>query len=380
MDDAEPTEWMENTVEYVEDLGKLLLAMDELAKDYERMGWAQRVREIQEIRPAIDRWASTGHVDPDEHDHSEWIEVLQYIAGCPGHLEDLKLCIKLGYRADDEDPHCNALCTAAESGDVEMLAYLAENGWESHYVSKYAALGSMDCLRYAIEELVCEDYHTCEAAASIGDLDCLRYAHEHGCRLNGACEAAASIGDLDCLRYAHEHGCKLTQDAFYEAIYANSFDCVKYLFSQRGYTGYGIGYRQLSFDTNKRHNKHWNGDTLRILRCLYKPSWRKWPAPYYRSTEKKASFTCTSEAWAHYSHKKKLAFTRTSDALTRFIVDLVIAHQRDKVVPVRLLIASTKELIDSDDWKDKKNWTFSIFCPECDFYNVLLDVIEHVMK
>jgi hypothetical protein len=71
MDDAEPTEWMENTVEYVEDLGKLLLAMDELAKDYERMGWAQRVREIQEIRPAIDRWASTGHVDPDEHDHSE---------------------------------------------------------------------------------------------------------------------------------------------------------------------------------------------------------------------------------------------------------------------------------------------------------------------
>ena len=227
-----------------------------------------------------------------------------------------------------------------------MLAYLAENGWESHYVSKYAALGSMDCLRYAIEELVCEDYHTCEAAAS--------------------------IGDLDCLRYAHEHGCKLTQDACYEAIYANSFDCVKYLFSQRGYTGYGISYRQLSFNFNKRHNKHWNGDTLRILRCLYKPSWRKWPAPYYRDS--------TSEAWAHYSRKKKLAFTRTSNALTRFIVDLVIAHQRDKVVPVRLLIASTKELIDSDDWKDKKNWTFSIFCPECDFYNVLLDVIEHVMK
>ncbi len=369
MDDAE------RIAAYAENLGKLLLAMDELAKDYERMGRAWRVREIQEIRPTIAGWASTGEVD-DCEDHFVWIKVVPCIAGCPGHLEDLKLCIKLGFRADDEHRDCNALCTAAESGDVEMLAYLAENGWESGYVSEYAALGSMDCLRYAIEELDCQDFHTCEAAASEGDLDCLRYAHEHGCRLDGACEAAASIGDLDCLRYAHEHGCKLTEDAFKRAIHANAFDCVKYLFSQRGYTGYGIGYRQLSFD-----NTRWNGDSLRILRCLYKPSWRKWPAPYYRdSTEKKASFTCTSEAWAHYSHKKKLAFTRTSDALTRFIVDLVIAHQRDKVVPVRQLIASIKELVDSDDWKDKEKWKFSIFYPECDFYNVLLDVIEHVMK
>jgi hypothetical protein len=58
----------------------------------------------------------------------------------------------------------------------------------------------------------------------------------------------------------------------------------------------------------------------------------------------------------------------------------VIAHQRDKVVPVRLLIASIKELIDSDDWNDQENGKFSIFYPECDFYNVLLDVIKHVMN
>jgi hypothetical protein len=112
-----------------------------------------------------------------------------------------------------------------------------------------------------------------QSDTAIGSLDCLRYAFEHigGCEDFedfGTCAAAASKGDLDCLKYAYRHmGCKLTEDAFKHAIRANSFDCVKYLYSQRGYTGYGIGYRQLSFD-----NKRWNGDSLRILRCLYKPS------------------------------------------------------------------------------------------------------------
>ena len=58
MNDAERTEWMEN-------IGKLPLAMDELAKDYERMGRALQVRGIQEMRLTIAAWASTGEVDTE---------------------------------------------------------------------------------------------------------------------------------------------------------------------------------------------------------------------------------------------------------------------------------------------------------------------------
>ena len=98
-----------------------------------------------------------------------------------------------------------------------------------------AAGGSLECLRFVVEESGCKmGTPTCQAAALEGHLEILRYAHENGCQWHeGTCQAAAGGGHLEILRYAHENGCKWDENVC-EAASESKNEGVKEYAKQHG--------------------------------------------------------------------------------------------------------------------------------------------------
>ena len=87
-----------------------------------------------------------------------------------------------------------------------------------------AAGGSLECLRFVVEEAGCKmGTLTCQAAAGGGHLEILRYAHEKGCQWDeSTCSAAAERGHLEILRYAHENGCQWNESVCRAASYSRN--------------------------------------------------------------------------------------------------------------------------------------------------------------
>jgi len=103
---------------------------------------------------------------------------------------------------------------------------------QKSFISYAARIGDLDSLRYLHEEIECEwnTRQACIMAAQSGSLECLVYLHENGCEWSVyACEAAARTGNLECLRYLHENGCEWNSFACCQAALYGKLDCLKYM-------------------------------------------------------------------------------------------------------------------------------------------------------
>src|SRR6056300_889237 len=102
----------------------------------------------------------------------------------------------------------DARCATLARGLVETPTAEDPFGDERSPVTRAAAKGLKERLKFLHEHGCAWDVWTCDAAAESGHLECLKYAHEHGCAWDaGTCIWAVWGGHLECLKYAHEHGC-----------------------------------------------------------------------------------------------------------------------------------------------------------------------------
>ncbi len=70
-------------------------------------------------------------------------------------------------------------------------------------------------------------------AALQGNIEILAFVHQNGSDLSDCCKAAATTGSLPCLRYAHEHGCPWDEETVKAAISARSWKCLTYSLRHR---------------------------------------------------------------------------------------------------------------------------------------------------
>ena len=120
---------------------------------------------------------------------------------------------------------------AAAIGQLECLKYAHENGcpWSQNTTSSAADNGQLECLKYAHENGCPWAESTCSCAAYYGHLECLKYAHENGCPLQQyTSQCAAKNGHLKCLKYLHENGCPWHKDTYSCAAERGHLECVKY--------------------------------------------------------------------------------------------------------------------------------------------------------
>ena len=124
-------------------------------------------------------------------------------------------------------------------------------GDERSPVTRAAAKGLKERLKFLHEHGYAWDAETCMYAAENGHLECLKYAHEHGCAWDEeTCRWAAGGGHLECLKYAHEHGCAWNERTCWQAIQCvyqqredrveNAWNCLSYAIDHQcpGYVTY----------------------------------------------------------------------------------------------------------------------------------------------
>ena len=76
------------------------------------------------------------------------------------------------------------------------------------FCNRAASRGSVRLLKWARENNIAWDAHTCYCAAKYGHLPALQYLHENGCPWSFAtCYCAALFKHWDCLQYAVDNKC-----------------------------------------------------------------------------------------------------------------------------------------------------------------------------
>ena len=145
---------------------------------------------------------------------------------------DLELLISLREQGHEWTTQTSAY--AAGAGHLDCLRYLRENGcqWDVHAANHAAACGQLDCLQYLYENGCEWDKWATRWAALHGHLNCLRYLHVHGCECDEyTCTWAAKYGHLECLKYLHKNGCLWNDEMATEWAAQNGhFDCLQYLY------------------------------------------------------------------------------------------------------------------------------------------------------
>ena len=154
--------------------------------------------------------------------------------------------------AEDSDEMC---FYAAKNGNLELLKYLHENGYEytgyeCHNVANLECLtyllgtnNSFDtfeylkipkemrlyCLKYLTEHNKFFD-NLIEYAAFEGDLECIKYLQQCGYEINGyECEYAALGNHLNCLEHFYENEYEFNELERLAAIEGDSLECLMYL-------------------------------------------------------------------------------------------------------------------------------------------------------
>jgi len=143
------------------------------------------------MTPIIDTIVRMGHTD-----------MLRRLYNARGHTTDWTNAVR----------RATSACTlAARRGDRKMLSLLCDVGFDWDIGETCAAAaesGSLECLTYLYENGCSWDENTCTAAARGGHLQCLEYAHENGCPWDGrTVYEAASHGHVKCVAYALKNGC-----------------------------------------------------------------------------------------------------------------------------------------------------------------------------
>jgi len=125
----------------------------------------------------------------------------------------------------------NATAVAAETGNLQLLIYLHEQGfdWHKDTCSLASLNGNLQCLRYAHRNGCAWDNFTTIRAANGGQVDCLQYAHENGCPWNSTLYmVAAANGRLSCMQYAFEHGLEWHIVVSMLAALGEHLDCLQF--------------------------------------------------------------------------------------------------------------------------------------------------------
>lgn len=172
----------------------------------------------------------------------EWNKYEIYKAA-EGHLECLKFFFKISKNTIFKNYIDGSICTeSAALGSLDCLKYAHENGCKLSTGSFWwtANRGKLDCLKYLVanncprdlkseinacngaalnkhlnvliylkEELHCEwDWTTLNNGVHSGDINIIKYAFENGCPWNEEiCETAVKRGNLDVLKYIRANGC-----------------------------------------------------------------------------------------------------------------------------------------------------------------------------
>jgi len=200
----------------------------------------------------------------------------------PAHFVCVEKVIAAGFRPNDfgdesavKNGHLDCLCLfggeswwdeevcamAARRGNVQMLRYLHENGWDwdGNTCAGAAGSGHRDCLVYALTNgCPWKEKHLYQiinaglwsafvsaakpdennnrpsrTAASLGRLDLLRDVCAKGWKCDqGTCAKAAQAGSLACLAYLHDRGCLWDQQTCHAALLTKNRRCFEYAASR----------------------------------------------------------------------------------------------------------------------------------------------------
>eukprot|EP00953_Heterococcus_sp_UTEX-ZZ885_P002106 1644-Heterococcus_DN1.PRE.5 len=147
-------------------------------------------------------------------------EVLLYLMqqGCVLNLDTMRSAAMMGHLAicqflvAEQCPFDAGACTlAAQSGCMEVMRFLIESGcpWDVDAISVRAAeSGDMQLLQYLKQQGGMFSEDVMRAAAHAGDVHLCRYLYDEQCPWDTtACENAAHGGHVDTLRWLHEQDC-----------------------------------------------------------------------------------------------------------------------------------------------------------------------------
>jgi hypothetical protein len=100
---------------------------------------------------------------------------------------------------------------AAESGSIEMLLYLKQQGgfFNEYTLTRAARKGQLAVCHLLVAEQCPCDVRACMYAAVAGDLETVRFLHESGCPwdADSMVELGAGSGSVELLRYLKQQGC-----------------------------------------------------------------------------------------------------------------------------------------------------------------------------
>ena len=115
---------------------------------------------------------------------------------------------------DTKEGHKKYIDQSAWKGQIELIRYLHERGYEWNYETmlNLASGGYLECLKYMHNNGCKLDVLIYTAIVSGGYLECLKYSYENigkwgnfGVHL---CSCASGVGQLECLKYLHENECE----------------------------------------------------------------------------------------------------------------------------------------------------------------------------
>ena len=122
-----------------------------------------------------------------------------------------------------------------DEDDIEMT--------QERFCHRVAMTNNLEFLKWTREVKQCAwDKNTIYRAAYRGSLEMVKYCVDNDCPMYvDVCSVAASNGHLDVLKYLHEHGCPWDWETLWEARECNRIDCFNYAIEQKcpGWESYG---------------------------------------------------------------------------------------------------------------------------------------------
>ena len=126
------------------------------------------------------------------------------------------------YRFGERDGICNKMTQerfchrVAMTNNLEFLKWTREVkqcAWDKNTIYRAAYRGSLEMVKYCVDNNCPMDADACMCAAYNGHLDVLKYLHEHGYPWDSeTCLFAHENNHIDCLNYAIEHECPGYED------------------------------------------------------------------------------------------------------------------------------------------------------------------------
>jgi hypothetical protein len=171
------------------------------------------------IRRLCHPYYHTGYSDPEGPEAS-------YDIAESGNLELLKWCRENGYEWDEW-----TYAQAVDSGNLELLQYCRDNGcpWNEIAFTWAAAEGHLEILQWLLDSGCPWDEDACTHAASHGQLEALKWLRANGCPWDKrVCEHAVAAERFDILQWARANGCPWDEGVCTEAANSDRLDILQW--------------------------------------------------------------------------------------------------------------------------------------------------------